>query len=368
MSPELRILIQVLVVSFYRHHAGAFLVGFLILFGSVSPQYHLAIMEALVTSSLLIAALVGWLLYSIKCAHHSLKTLSLPENEFLTCLSLLPFRQQAWRLLITQGLLYLPVGLYGFAMMGVAFNQGIWSALLLIAGFNAGVCCAGAYLLYQKIKFPHRDSQILKVFQYLDKQIAKPYPVIFWTYLLRKETILLFSTKVFSWFIVAGTISLLPAFEYDPRALSVGYLLSAFLHVMLIRQIREFEESKLPLMRNLPYTYLGRYGRYALVYLGILTPEIILLARSNCPLVGGIAFVEYLSLCLSICLLGHCSMFVNNVSTSWYLARFLYAFVILYLLIMVGGPILVLAAGMMLAAYYLLWQLYYRYEPTTAPH
>ena len=368
MPSELRLLTKVMVTPFYQRNAGFFLVAFLLLFGAVSPQmallYHLSIMEALAHSILLLPAAVVWLFYGVKCAQHGFQELSLPESEFLTYVSLFPTRRQLYSLFVIQALLYLPIWLYVLATVGVAVYQQAWGAAALMVGYNFFVCSVVAYLFYRKIRFPNQESISLKFFQYTDRRLTKSYPAFFWSYLLRKELVLLLSTKFFSLFMLIGGILLLPALDDEARVLRIGFLLSAFTHLMLVQQLRKFEETDLLFTRNLPLPISVRFGRYALLYLGILIPEVTILAKECFSTLNWTILIEYTSFALSFCLLCHCFLFINHMTTKRYISRAFYAFVAFYLMIMFSLSLLAIALSMVLLAYYLLHQLFYEHEWT----
>ncbi|MES2730873.1 MAG: hypothetical protein V4714_03965 [Bacteroidota bacterium] len=371
MSSDLRLLIQIIGIPFYQRNAGFFLVAFLLLFGVVSPQlaisYHLAILHAMVESALiLLAAAVVWLLYALKCAHHALKTLALPENEFTYCISLLPLRRQLFSLFCTQSFIFLPIWLYALTAVGVACSRQAYGSAAVIVVYNSLLCLLMAGLFYRKIKHPNQDHTTNFLSQYLDQKFTKPYPAFFWSYLLNEEKVLLLSTKAFSILILVGIMPLYTSVDYDQRMLRIGFLLSAFTHTILVNQFRQFEETRLLLSRNLPYSLLQRFGRYAVIYIGVLLPELVVLTYSFSATFGWGQWLDYVALSLSLCLVCHCFLFINHMPSEKYINRVFYAFVVLFLLVMYRISPLILAAGLSGLAFYLLQKNYYRYE-WTAP-
>jgi hypothetical protein len=367
MTSDLRLLIQVIGIPFYQRNAGFFLVAFLLLFGIVSPNvaitYHLVILQAIVDSVIvLLAAAVVWLLYALKCAHHGLKTLAMPENEFLYSVSLLPLRRQFFSLFCTQSFIFLPIWLYALAAVGMAIHRQAYDSAASIVGYNGLICLGVAWLFYRKIKHPNQDHTTGFLNHLLNRKFTKSYPAFFWAYLLNEEKVLLLSTKAFAILLLVGIMPLYASVDYDDRMLWIGYLFSAFSHAMLVQQFRQFEETRLLISRNLPWSLRQRFGRYVLVYVGVLIPDWVVLTYSFSAIFGLWQWLDYVALSLSLCMLCHCFLFINQMPAEKYINRAFFAFVVLFILIMYRVSPLILGTVLSALAFYLLQRNYYRYE------
>lgn len=366
MTSELRVLTKVMGHPFYQRNAGFFLVAFLLLFGiageKAKPMHHAIMWEMAGSSAILLVAAVVWMLYALKCLQFGLRTLALPENEFLYCISLLPYRRQIGSLFAIQAYLHLPVWLYALTAAGVAVveRQAYASAAIIIL-YNAVLCLGIAWVCCRRIAQPNQDRNPSWLNRLFDLRFAKPYPVFFWSYLLHQEKVLLFSTKASSLLILVGTMPLYASVDHDERMLRIGFLLSAFAHVILVQQYRDWEERYLLITRNLPLSLPRRFGQYAWVYAGILLPELVMLPHFFSATFGWVQWADYIGLTMGICLGFHCLLF-TSLPADKYVNRVFYAFVGLFLLVMYRVPPLVIAGAWGVLAYFLLHRYYYRYE------
>ncbi len=366
MTSELRVLTKVIGHSFYQRNAGFFLVIFLLLFGiageKAKPMHHAIMWEMAGSAAILLVAAAVWLLYAFKCLQFGLKTLALPENEFLYCISLLPFRRQMGSLFAIQAYLHLPVWLYALTAAGVAVvERRAYATAAVIVLYNAVLCLGVAGVFHRRITQPNQDRNPSLLNRLFDFRFAKPYPAFFWSYLLHQEKVLLFSTKAFSLLILVGIIPLYASVDYDERMLRIGFLLSAFAHVILVQQYRDWEERYLLITRNLPLSLTRRFGQYALVYLGVLLPEILVLPHFLSSTFAWVQWIDYTGMTLCICLGFHCLLFTDLPSEK-YVNRVFFIFVGLFLLVMYHVPPLVIAGLLLVLAYWLLQRYYYRYE------
>jgi hypothetical protein len=367
MTSELFVLSRVIGVSFYQRNVGFFLVIFLLLFGIAGEQawpMHKAIMYEIAGSPAvwLLAAFV-WLLYAIKCLQFGLKTLSMPENEFLYTVSLLPIRRQLYSLFLVQCYLYLPVWGYALTTTVIALRTQAYELALATVLFNGVVCLAMAYAGYRKLNYPDQDRNLSWLSQVFRVRFPKPFAAFYWSYLLQEEKMLLLSTKAFSLLILSGVFPLYASVDYDARMLWIAYLLSAFTHVIVAQQLRSFEERWLLVTRNLPLSITARFGLYLLVYFVVILSEMLTLALKFSSTFDWNDWAAYASLAMGICLGSHCFLFIPHQDPEKFIPRVFFAFIVLFLLVMYRISPLLQALALLALSYSLLHRYYYRYEP-----
>jgi len=360
------VLIRVVGVPYYQRNVGFFLVTFLLLFGIAGEQawpMHRSVMYEIAASPVLwlLAALL-WLLYALKCLHFTLRTLAMPENEFLYTLSLFSVRQQLYGLFLVQCLLYLPVWAYALTTAGIALTRQAYGTAFGTLLYNGLICLALAYAGYRKINFPNQDRGVAFFGRFLQIRFTRPFPAFYWSYLLHDEKMLLFTTKSFSLLILTGLFPLYASVDYDARMLWIGYLLSAFSHVIVAQQLRQFEERWLLVVRQLPFSIFVRFGWYSVIYLVVLIPEMGLLSRHFSSTFGWSDWAAYLSLAMGICLCSHGYLFIPCQDPEKFITRVFFAFIALFLLVMYRVAPGWQACGLWLLAYGLMRRYYYRYE------
>jgi|GEM_PF-3413418 len=367
MTSELFVLNRVVSVTFYQRNAGFFLVIGLLLFGIPGHQawpMHKAIMYEIAGSwAVWLTAAFVWLVYALKCLHFGMKTLSMPENEFLYTISLLPVRQQLTSLFLTQCSLYLPVWGYALVTTGIALRAHAYETALATLLFNGLACLALAYASYRKINFPNQDRGLSWLSRAFRVRFPQPFPAFYWSYLLHEEKMLLLSTKAFSLLLLSGVFPLYASVDHDARMLWIAYLLSACAHVIVAQQLRAFEDCWLLITRNLPFSIPARFGRYLLVYFVVLVPEMLTLGLQFSSTFRWTDWTAYTSLALGICLGSHCLLYLSHQEPKKFVIRVFFAFIFLFLLVMYRISPHLQALALLALSYGLMHRYYYRYEP-----
>src|SRR5258706_4120653 len=139
MTPIFRILVKSLVRQFYRQNAGQLIFVFILFIGAVGElegqlkytgplfqfHYQYALILGMLGNRMLFALVFfAWLLYAEKCAQFVLGSLQQPDHSFAYLLNELPAKKMFGLLCRVQWLLFLPIGLYSLAILGVAIYKG----------------------------------------------------------------------------------------------------------------------------------------------------------------------------------------------------------------------------------------------------
>ncbi|MDZ7646430.1 MAG: hypothetical protein U5K54_04210 [Cytophagales bacterium] len=119
MRDILHMMIKVLVIPFYKNHAGLLFFVFFLMFGIVESTqivlYHTSLIYGMLSSGMfLVVVFVIWLLYQLKSLHFLLKISGSESHAFLNELALLPTAQSYLYFLLISFMTSLPVFLYTF--------------------------------------------------------------------------------------------------------------------------------------------------------------------------------------------------------------------------------------------------------------
>ena len=114
---------KTLVESFYRQNAGFFVLLFVLFFGVVAPSeqlaYHYSLILGMLETPLFLGiVLFAWLLYGLKTSRFLFAVLDEPEANFFFKLGVMSPGRLFRSCMRIQGLLFLPVWAYSFAVMG----------------------------------------------------------------------------------------------------------------------------------------------------------------------------------------------------------------------------------------------------------
>lgn len=354
---------KTLVKSFYRQNAGFFLLLFVLFFGVVAPSQQLAyhytlILGMLETPLFLGIVLFAWLLYGLKTIRFLFATLDEPEANFLYKLAALSRGRLSWLCMGIQGLLLLPVWAYSFAVMGVAMYRHVYGTALLVPLYMAVINTAGAVFLRKRLLFPGRRWVILGRRRH---QIMVPYWSILIRYLLKEEKALVAGIKLFS----CTTLYLLlrdqGPDDYDLRMPFLFYSLSLFGHGAILYRCRQLENTRLLFYRALSVSQAARFGQYALFYLLLLLPEMLVLGWLTPHPIRVTDTIAFLLSGYSVLLLMNSILYTAPFTNRVFLRLCLLIFGILYCCVL-GNYLIVLSEVFLVTATVLFFRGYARYE------
>jgi len=333
MFPVSSILNRVVVAQFYKQNSGLLLFIFFIMFGMVEGSqlvyYHLSLMTGIVQSTTFLGlVLLLWLTYAVKSSQFVVAQLAKPQNAFLFTLAAMPRTRQMVNLFATHVLIHLPVWLYAAATSLVAINQGRPAIALLILAFNIFICLAMSWV--SDLKLNHPTSFSISFFSSIKLPFRKP---LFWFYLgfiMNDVLLILMMTKLFSYFILFGFFQI-PLDHYENRIPFMGFLVGMVAHAVLVFEVRKWEDNYLSFARNLPIKLSHRYFVLALVYMLLVTPEILLLITYRVHLFDSVLTVAF---GVSLLLFFHALLYHLKMDMDRYIQYVLITFLLSFALIL----------------------------------
>lgn len=357
------ILLKTLVKPYYRQNAGLFLFLFIVFFGVVAPSqqpaYHYALILGMLETPVLFAlVMLAWLLYGIKCSGWVTDALERPEYAFLDQLARLDSRQSYRALLEVQLWLYLPVSVYSLAVTGVALYKGWYAPAIIVPGFVLLVCLAAAWQYDYSLHHPGKSGIMRSSFR---RKGRRPYWTMLMRYVYAEEKALVAGIKLVSCGFLYLLLNGQDRADYDGRMAFLFYSFGLFGHGVLIYRLRKMEDEQLLFYRGLPIPLFRRFGQYAILYLLVLAPEILVLGWLTPHPLRIIDALGFILPGYALLLLMNSIMFVAPVKMSDFLKLNFLLFGILYFCVL-AGVLLTLSGGLFIAAAGLYYMRFYRYE------
>ncbi len=245
-------------------------------FGIIRSDDHVAVFQyAMSSPSILLYYFALWSLYVFKTIAFVRHQFHHPAYRFLHHFRLIPLSQRILSWVTISVSLVMPILAYAFWMSFYAVRSQQWVAISGLILFFAGMIGL-SLLLFERI-IRQQDTEV-KVRTFA-RDWPLPYPLFFIQFLLRKNTVLVLITKLFSVAVLLGVCLLYPTDDYDERLLSIGLLLGSLIHLGLTTEHYTFEHEYLLFVRNLPLSFLRRFAAHALQMLLIFIPEITFLFR-----------------------------------------------------------------------------------------
>jgi hypothetical protein len=350
--------------SFYRQNAGFFVLLFLLFFGVVAPSeqlaYHYSLILGMLETPLFLGiVLFAWLLYGLKTSRFLFAALDEPEANFLFKLGVLSRSRLFWLCMGIQGLLLLPVWAYSFAVMGVAVYRHVYGTALLVPLYMGVINTAGAVCLRMRLLFPGRRWVFFM--RRRRRQMTVPYWSILIRYLLKEEKALVGGVKLFS----CTTLYLLlrdqGPDDYDLRMPFLFYSLSLFGHGAILYRCRQLENTRLLFYRALSVSQAARFGQYALFYLLLLLPEMLVLGWLTPHPIRVTDTIAFLLSGYSVLLLMNSILYTAPFTNRVFLRLCLLIFGILYCCVL-GNYLILLSEIFLVTATILFFRGYARYE------
>ena len=372
LKHSFRILVKSLIWPFYRQNAGQLVFIFILFFGAVGelegtqkytgPLYQFHYQYALIVGMLSSRALFGlvllaWFVYTEKCVRFVLSAWQQPDYSFLNLLNRLSPKTTFRLLCQLQFLLFLPIGIYSLAIIGVAAYKGWYLSGLMVIGYMLLVCLLAVARYRYQWRHPGRKS-----WNWLP---SLPGPIHYWKflieYLFRQHRLLLAGIKIVSCGLLYLSVLTLSENNYDLRMPTLLYGIGILGHSILVYKIRELEERALLFYRGLPVTLPARLVQVGLLYGVLLIPEMVtLVLLTPVPLHRTDASRLLLS-GYSLLLLLNSLLFIAPFSIRMFLKIVLGIFLLFYLAVL-AGFLGWLSLFILIGALALLSRTYYRYN------
>ncbi|MFN8347166.1 MAG: hypothetical protein U0X91_19345 [Spirosomataceae bacterium] len=363
MIAVLHILRKTLVIEYYRLNTGFLFLVLMFAFGILRPEDHIALSAYVFASPFLLTLVfVFFALYHLKTVFFVRQRLLWDSHDFLFHLVLLPQRERWFALWYVQMMLWLPVLLYVVFVGYYGWKIGQQTAVLLTFLYLFLIPFTGIAAYEYRLFHPNPDSKLSRFSGYLNRRFTKPYWSYFILYLFKENPVLLFLTKGFTCFVILGVCKIYPTDSYDERLLSLGVLTVGMVHSVLLLHLYEFEHLQLPLLRNLPLTLRQRSFQYFQLFLLLLLPEALFLARYLPVGVSWVYAVQGWGLMVSILWLLFGRFLQRHYLMDTLLRQGFYAFILGFFLIMFRVPAGLLALAAALSGIELFRRFYYRSE------
>ncbi len=278
MNVVFKILHRSLVIEFYKQNAAFFGLVFLVFFGFIKSDEHIAIGAFLVGNPETLYFLYILLLaYAVKVMLFQLSAINKSEHMFLESFFLLDRKTRILTVASTSILLLIPVLTYALFLIFLALPQGLLTAVISI------ILCLATLLILLALVIQHQLNRLpheKKIFQIrFFSRLTLPACLFYIAFLFRKEIVLLILSKVYSCLLLIGTTELYDTDAFDLRLLTTGVMLSIVGNVALMHKYVWFQYHSMAFTLNLPLRSFTIIRRHLLVIAILLIPEIITLFR-----------------------------------------------------------------------------------------
>ena len=242
-------------------------------------EYHFTLIRAMMTDSrFLVVVLSAWFLYALKCEQFVLDRLQGKDYAFITLLNLQPLSFVFVRMLKVQFLLFLPVLVYAFISLWIGIQHHWYANSIIVFVFTLTVSLLAAWRYSMLI----RNYGNIRSRSFL--KISFPFPKglylnFIFQYIWSQRKMLFLAIKIFSCILLYSMLVSGIKGESDMKMLLLFYSFGLLGHGVLIYKIRQMEEVNLGFYKALPVSLGSRIIQYAVLYLIIFVPEIIIILQ-----------------------------------------------------------------------------------------
>jgi len=327
------ILNKVITKEFYRANASFFLVVIGICGGFMSKIEHMALAEFFISSiNALFIPFAFWLLYSGKIIEFNRRAILSSQNEFILNIRALGYAAQLLNLLIVAVVELLPVIVYGFFLMAIAWQYDYIDITVCIILMMTAIICLVTFFLYRNIANPDYNNAEWKITQRWNKVFYRSIQQISLEWIVRNEFFLLAGNKIFSLLLIIGTASLYHYDVYDLRLMAMGITVAMASHAVLLYRYHTFIEGHFSLMRNLPFPLTKRISYFLTVFFVICLPDFGILIRNFPEQLSSSQLAESLVLAAGIVIFIFSCLYFKNVTTDK-LITYVFVFVLTVIVI-----------------------------------
>ena len=362
------ILYKSFIQTFYKQNAGLFAFLVFIMVASVGRangvgllEYHFTLIRAMLTDNKFLAfVLIAWLLYALKCEQFMASKLQEKNYVFIAVLNIKPALFVFAHMLQIQLMFFLPVILYATICVWIGITHQWYANTMIVVLFLLIVCLIGAWRYNRMIRKNGmvRKSPLLKIgFPFL-KGLYLRFVL---QYIGTRRKMLFLAVKIFSCLLVFGMLLNRAKGESDMSMFLLFYSFGLMGHGVLIYKIRHMEEFSLGFYRGLPVSLSSRLIQFAVLYLILLIPEIIIIVQMT-P-----AHLDYANALLLIFFGWGTLLLLNSLLFIQLFKPFTYLKIIsvIYLLVFIAiltGLTVPFTICLFLISVYLFYQNYYRFE------
>jgi hypothetical protein len=239
-------------------------------------EYHFTLIRAMLTDyKFLTFVLIAWLLYALKCEQFIADKLREKNYAFISILNTKSASFVFGRMLQLQVMFYLPVILYAAICIWIGIVHQWFVNTLIIGLFILIVCLIAAWRYDRLIRKNGniRSVPLLKISFPFSKAVYMRFVL---QYIGTRRKMLFLAIKIFSCLFVIGMLLNHAKEDSDLRMFLLFYSFGLMGHGILIYKIRHMEEFSLGFYRGMPVSLSSRMIQYAVLYLILLIPEIII--------------------------------------------------------------------------------------------
>lgn len=267
-------LIKSVVYPFYKAYLGFFILMVVVLGVFMELKQHVMIAKKVLENNhWFLGIMLAFVIYSIFQFRFQRKLLLNHKYQIFQKLSFLPFSAFSKHFLPVWASNHALLILYSILLSVVCFQIHSWPKLILVWGILAISLILSVFYTYQTLKgfYPEKlisRTRLIKV---------KPFFLWFPTHLKENRPLLLLGIKAFCLFLMSGFFYSYFLGGYDSRWLAFGLLVCAFINYPILLEKLEFTENQLYYFRNLPLSYAKKILREFLIFMILISPEILLL-------------------------------------------------------------------------------------------
>ena len=218
-----------------------------------------------------------WFIHVLKTNFFFRQNLTDSRNRFLKDMILAKLSFLISELLSAQIALNLPFLLYAVAMVFLGFASNLILPAVFIIIIQIALILIPALHLYFEIKRTDEPQASIFSFSWLPRL---PQNLWFFSYLFRKQPLLIISLKFFSWCIIYGTAQLFPTDDYDFRLLNLGIWILSLGQFVLGQEYYRYFVRNVFFEKNLPISMNKRLSNLLLLSLIFSIPEFYLISAN----------------------------------------------------------------------------------------
>ena len=275
MNAITNILLKIFVARFYQRNSGFFLLLFVVMFGvAQNPKsYHYQLMTSIVSSPItLLATLMAWLLYNIKCISFIHKTIYENNNIFLKELQAISSASLMRIFTMIEISLFAPIWIYALFTIYVGISLKHYLAAIIIGIFIIGIQWISAHL-YKVAIFKQGEAFNIPKFNIpIKKQF---WAILIWHSLFTGK-LKITMVKFFSFCLLFIPL-VWNGSHFQLSDFVLFFQLSIASHAIIVYDHVKFIETRFAILRNMPIYRYKIFLLFVTAYFVLLLPEAAIL-------------------------------------------------------------------------------------------
>lgn len=352
----LKLLTKTIVATFYQQHVGLFLVGFYLLFGMIQGYdlilFHKALLISICSSPINLLVLFGvWILYAIKALLFVRQKLSNVDYNFAKELTTISSKRQIFLWFNVYSFLLVPILCYAVLVLITSIVHQYFFSFFATIGVLGLIMIWLAVYTYRFRNFNFNVSK--PWFNLPQANFNKP----FWSwpiwYLLSEQRIMLLICKVVSFMFFKAILWVFADIPNDIKIYLTALLAVVLSHAVLILNLAKFDAFYNSFAKKLPINPIKRLIGWAIVFVLLLIPELILLVVSTG--ITTLQLANCIVFCLGSMLALQALVYLLKANTDRYLQYLLFYFFVGMFAILSGYYLHLSLATIILSTAVFLW-------------